>query len=335
MSLKQIATMCNTSYSTVSRVLNNPNHICSEPGLSEKIWAAARQINYLPNPAARELRAGTSKRENAITIDVLLTRFDSLDTDSFFRELYQSIKEEVLESQCLLGSILNVPDISLPMNSFEQKEKKGLIVLGKCPPSILPTLKKKYPYLVGIDRNPTNYEMDEIICNGKNAAIMAMEYLISLGHTRIAYIGDCSYETRYMGYYEALQNHNLFLDYNNIYPTGQTFEEGYQAYFSLLEKEQLPSAIFCANDGTALGVLSAMKKKKKRGFQPSIISIDNIKDAEKTSPLLTTINIPKEDMGHLAVSILLHRMAKKHSEYLRLELPCSLVVRDSCSYYHS
>lgn len=358
MSLKKIADLAGTSVSTVSRVLNTPGRTCSEPGLAEKIWDIANSLHYLPNTAARNLRLGTPDRQKLFTIDIFLTRFDSLDKDLFFRELFQHIKEELMNHGCLLGGVLTSIDMMELLNSplpsshvpykptdaasaeqsrhplayLSPKQHTGLIVLGKCPREFVPLLKKRYSCIVGIDRNPTEYEYDEVICNGTTAAAMAVEHLISLGHRNIAYIGDCTYETRYIGYYQALINHKIPLNYTNIFPTDQSREEGFHTMTSLLASPHRPTAIFCANDCTALGVLSALKQNKKRGYTPSIISIDNIYDSQKTSPMLTTIDIPKKEMGHLALSLLLDRRDGHHSENVRIELPCRLIERESCTH---
>lgn len=162
-----------------------------------------------------------------------------------------------------------------------------------------------------------------------------MEYLISLGHKNIAYIGDCTSEARYIGYYQSLLSHKLPLNHTNVYPTRQTREEGYQTMCSILRKEDRPSAIFCANDNTALGVLQALKHNKKKGYLPSVISIDNIDASLKTSPMLTTIDIPKKEMSHFALMLLLDRKERRHEEHIRIELPCRLIERESCSYLYS
>ncbi|MDE5864238.1 MAG: substrate-binding domain-containing protein, partial [Lachnospiraceae bacterium] len=215
------------------------------------------------------------------------------------------------------------------------KENTGLIILGKCPAKLIPMLRKRYQCIAGIDRNPTDYEYDEVVCNGTTAAEKAVEYLISLGHKDIAYIGDCTYEARYIGYYQALLNHKISLNHMNVHPTRQTREEGYQAMRSILQREELPTAIFCANDSTALGVLQALKQSKQRGYRPSVISIDNIQASQKTSPMLTTIDIPKKEMSHLALTLILDRRNGHHEENVRIELPCRLIERESCSYlYH-
>ena len=118
--------------------------------------------------------------------------------------------------------------------------------------------------------------------------------------------------------------------------TEQTREEGFQAMISILDrKDRRPSAIFCANDTTALGVLSALKKKRHKNYFPSVISIDDIEEAQHTSPMLTTIAIPKREMAHLALTTLLDRRMGHHEEYIRIELPCHLMKRESCDYHYT
>lgn len=329
MSLKKIAEMTGVSPSTVSRVLNNKSHKCASEEIKDKIWEAARELNYLPNENARGLKCGMEGNPSPAKISILLGRFDSLEADPFFKEVFRSIETELFEQHCLLNHVLSTQDLvkgSLP----DKADVDGLIILGRCPQSLLLKLKGQYRCLIGIGRNPTEYEIDEIICNGVTAAKTAVEYLISLGHKKIAYIGDCSSETRYIGYHEALIEHKIPLNFKNIHPTTQTETDGYLAMQTIMENPDKPTAIFCANDVTAIGVLHAFHEFSQKDYQPSIISIDNIQAAESTTPLLTTVNIPKEDMGRLAVSVLLNRMKGKHTENVRLELPCRLVVRESC-----
>jgi len=358
MSLKKIAELTGTSVSTVSRVLNTPGHSCHIPGLAEKIWKTAKELEYLPNTSARDLRLGNNNVQEHFYVDILLTRFNSMDTDPFFDELFQHIKEELIANNLLLGETLNFTDImslggqdsikeAVPYKTsskviaekntsslafIQKKNNTGLILLGKCPHDLIPVLNKRYKYIAGIDRNPTDYEYDEVICNGITAAQKAVEYLIKLGHNNIAYIGDCTFESRYTGYYQTLLNHKIPLNYSNVHHTGQTEKEGFQAMLDIIRSGGKPSAIFCANDITAIGVLNALKAHKKKGYLPSVISIDNIYASQKATPMLTTIDIPKKEMAHFAVSFLIDRKKGKHRENVRIELPCRLIERESCTY---
>lgn len=331
MSLKKIAQMVGVSPSTVSRVLNNTVSTCASPELKKKIWDAAHSLNYVPNTNARSLKTGKRDINVNYKITVILSRFHSLDIDPFFRELFRSIEEALFSQSCILHSVLN--SVETQLDSLEAAD--GVIILGRCTEPFLTHVKKYTRNIVGIDRNPTDYKMDEIICNGKTAAAKAMEYLLSLGHTKIGYIGDCSYESRYIGYCETLIAHHIPLNYNYIHSTDQTYEKGRQA-MEILAHQDI-SAVFCANDISALGAIkalsNALSQPCKNGTDTrkiSVISIDNIADSQTCTPLLTTVNIPKEDMGRMAVTILLDRIRHGHSEYLRVEFPCKIIERDSC-----
>lgn len=357
MSIKKIAELANTSPATVSRVLNDPEHICHDPELAKRIWEIAGRLNYLPNSAARELRKGKPQLATSLTIDLFLTRFDSLDIDPFFYELFQFLQDVIQKNRCLLGNILSTADImKLESNStpgivpykttehllhektnhcpafIPRKENTGLIILGKCSPELIPALKKRYAYVVGIDRNPSNYFYDEAICSGEAAAKMAVERLIALGHKKIAYIGDCTYESRYVGYYQTLLTHHIPFDYRHVHPSSQTEEEGARIMNDILKEEEPPTAIFCANDCTALGVLRSLNKCRRKNYLPSVIAIDNIRKSAKTSPMLTTIDIPKQELAHFALLLLLDQQKKAHKECVRIELPCRLIERESCTY---
>lgn len=330
MSLKEIAQMVGVAPSTVSRVLNNTVSTCASPELKEKIWEAARTLNYVPDINARNLKKRKHNQEKKYRIAIILARFNSLETDPFFLELFQSIEESLFSYSCTIQLIENTEH-----NNFcDLKEVDGIIILGRCPDEILNGLRKYTHNIVGIGRNPTSYKMDEIICNGKTAAITAMEYLLSLGHREIGYIGDCSSESRYVGYCETLIDRNIPLNYNYIRSTDQTYDGGYQAMQEL--RQQNITAVFCANDISALGAFKALSEPcpnadaGKHSKKISVISIDNISQSQTSSPLLTTVSIPKEDMGRMAVNVLLDRIRHNHSECLRVEFPCKLIERDSC-----
>lgn len=336
MSIKKIAELTGASPSTVSRVLNHPDYQCQNPAMTEQIRQTARKLNYVPNPNARNLKLGASGSEclsKSYVIDILLARYDSLDKDPFFSELFRCIETELLKTNCSIGKIWNVSDITSNKNDTKKQAADGLIILGKCPFDIVDKMMHRFSGIIAIDRNPMDYKIDEVICNGSKAAFMAIEYLIGLGHTKIAYIGDCNMEARYMGYYECLTSHHIPLTYNYIIPTNQTKGDGYRAFHEIKSNDKLPTAVFCANDITAIGFLSAMKesngRKRKQIYTPAVISIDDIHEASNISPLLTTVRIPKEDMAHFAILTLLDRLKKGHRESVRLELPCQLMIRES------
>lgn len=337
MSLKKIAELTGASIATISRVLNNPDYQCQNPAMTKRILETARQLNYIPNQNARQLKLGKQDtfhhESKSYVVDILLARFDALDKDPFFGEMFRHVESEFHKQNCRIGRVLTVPDISRINAENEQIRADGLLILGKCPSDIVDYVLRKYRGTIAIDRNPMDYKMDEVVCNGSSAATIAVEYLLELGHKRIAYIGDCNTEARYIGYYECLLSHKVPLTYDYVVPTSHTREDGYRAYTRLLSCEKQPTAVFCANDVTALGFLQAMKEKngrrRKDVYRPAVISIDDIEEASQFSPMLTTVRIPKEDMIHTAILLLRDRLQQGHKEYIRLELPCHLMIRES------
>lgn len=346
MSIKKIAEKAGVSPATVSRVLNNPNYKCSVSGLRDKIWKTAIEMNYVPNEAARNLKKGVSaKQEKTWYINILMTRTDSSTTDPFFAELLRVIESEIHDKNCILSKVWYMSVFSddrkcrrenldrLIDGMYDEVEGKrdGLIIIGRCNKEALKELNKKYKSVVSVNRNSTNYEVDEVLCDGKKIAAAAVEYLIFLGHKNIGYIGQCHSEDRYNGYLETLKKHDLDVIPEYVIETKQTEAEGYEAMEKFFQSDDMPTGIYCANDISAIGMLKCLNKFRNRYYMPSIISSDDIQEAQFTRPMLTTVSLPKEDMGKFALYLLLDRLKGGHSGIVRMELEGRLMIRNSCS----
>ena len=346
MSIKKIAEKAGVSPATVSRVLNNPNYKCSVSGLRDKIWKTAIEMNYVPNEAARNLKRGVSaKQEKTWYINILMTRTDSSTTDPFFAELLRVIESEIHDKNCILSKVWymsvfsddrkcrreNLDRLVDGMYGEVDGKRDGLIIIGRCNKEALKKLNKKYKSVVSVNRNSTNYEVDEVLCDGKKIASAAVEYLISLGHKNIGYIGQCHSEDRYNGYLETLKKHDLDVIPEYVIETKQTEAEGYEAMEKFFQSDDMPTGIYCANDISAIGMLKCLNKFRNRYYMPSIISSDDIQEAQFTKPMLTTVSLPKEDMGKFALYLLLDRLRGGHSGIVRMELEGKLVIRNSCS----
>lgn len=327
MSLKKIAQMTGTSISTVSRVLNHASSTCASKELQDKIFDAARSIGYQPNENARNLRKSSPVSLSQIRISIVLARIKTLDADPFFYELFRSLEIALLDNHIQIDQVIYLDE----QLSFSIPKSQGIIILGRCSQKILDRILSFNNNVIGIWRNSMNFNVDEVICDGKKAAELAMKHLISLGHKNIAYIGDCSYESRYIGYCNSLISNNIPINYEWIKQTNQTGEAGEHALLELLEASSEFSAILCANDITAIHALKILKEKHNKSIKKiSVISIDDIAESQYTSPFLTTVHIPREEMAHMAVTLLLDRISKKHTETVRVEFPCRIVNRCSC-----
>ena len=346
MSIKKIAEEVGVSPATVSRVLNNPNYRCATPGLRDKIWKAAIAMNYVPNEAARNLKMGAAaKTDRTYYINVLMTKMDTDHSDPFFTELLHVIESEIHKHMCILSKVWykslfssekrcraeNLDRIISDMYNETEGKCDGLIIIGKCNKEALKKLNHKYKNVVSVNRNSTNYEVDEVLCDGKKIASIAVEYLISLGHRNIGYVGECHNEARYNGYVETLRKHDMDVESYYVMECRQTEAEGFEIMKRFLQSTDCPTGIYCANDITAIGMLKCLNKFKNRYYMPSIISSDDIEQAQYTTPMLTTVKLPKEEMGKFALYLLLDRMKGGHKGVVRTELEGKLMIRNSCT----
>ncbi|MBQ7432875.1 MAG: LacI family DNA-binding transcriptional regulator [Lachnospiraceae bacterium] len=343
--LKKIAEKAGVSESTVSRVLNNPNYRCSSPEKRNLIWKTAIDMNYVPNEAARNLKMGVrSSNERTCSISVLMTRTEAPQTDPFFSELLRIVETEIHSQFCILSNVWYMPVLSnerkcravnldqLIDNMVTESDVRidGLVVIGKCAREALVKLKKKFKNVVSINRNPTNHDVDEVTCDGSKVAELAVEHLISLGHTDIGYIGECHNEARYRGYMNTLTRHQVEFEPAYVVETRQTEEDGYEAMKKMLQSDAIPTGIYCANDITAIGVLKCLGRAKNRYFSISVVSSDDIEQAQYTTPMLTTVALPKEEMGKFAVYLLVDRIKGNHKNTVKMELEGCLIKRGSC-----
>lgn len=180
MSLKQIAAMTNTSVSTVSRVLNQTSSSCASKELQDKIWAAAREIGYRPNKAARALKKGESSAKKPPRIAIVMARVTA-EEDPFFSELFRSLEMELLLQGGLIDDMVHVEDISQKKLS----EADGIIIMGRCSHTLLAQILLQNKNIAGIWRNSMDFDIDEVICDGRKAAELAMNHLLSLGHKKV------------------------------------------------------------------------------------------------------------------------------------------------------
>lgn len=339
MTLKELAKLANVSVSTVSRVINKNDTRSASLETRNKIWRLVRETNYIPNVTAQNLKKGETNTATTKTysISCIFARTSEGISDPFFSQVFQGIEHEAIKRGCNVTGVFSALEFN-KNNTYDdivRSNPDGIILLGRYPKALMAKLRSKFKNIVYTGLNRVNDSCDQIICDGYAAAQMAVEKLHALGHINIGYIGEMSNEARYKGYFDMMLKLNLPLVKNYVIDTTQSIKGGYDSGLKIAKLgSKLPSAIFCANDITAIGVMKALDESNiKIPEEISIISIDNVEMCQFVSPMLTSIDIPKEDLGRFALKTLLDRIEGGHHLPIKVEIPFKLVQRESCSKY--
>lgn len=326
--MKDVARLAGVSTSTVSHVINKDRFVSD--AITEKVDAAIKALNYAPSALARSLKLNQTH-----TIGMLITA----STNPFYSELVRGVERSCFErgySLVLCNTEGDEQRMNRNLETLMQKRVDGLLLL--CTETHQPSLEimQRYPSIpsVMMDWAPFDGDSDLIQDNSLLGGDMATRYLIERGYTRIACISGPLDKTparlRLEGYREAM--HNAQLPILDGYEITSNFEfgGGLDAMQKLLAHPERPDAVFVGNDAMAVGVYQALYQAGLRIPQDmAVIGYDDIELARYMTPPLTTVHQPKDELGELAIDVLIHRIAQPGQKQQRMQLTPELVVRGS------
>lgn len=331
--IKDIARKAGVSPSTVSRALNNDPRISEET--RKRIKEIARRLKYKPNQAARALITRETK-----TIGFLILKKEKpLVADPFYSVILYSAQNELHEmGYHLLYGIIPHGKLNpqKPPRMLQEERIDGLILAGPdMPKEFIETIRKTGTPLILVD----NYseDIDSVLADNVRGAYIATKYLIDLGHRIIAFasgpLDQVSVYERWDGYKKALEEANI--KYNPEYMIEEkelTMRTGRHAFQFLWNKEPKPTAILCANDPMALGVIQSAKDMGiKIPEELSVIGIDDIDISSQFDPPLTTVRIFKEEMGNISAKRLIDRIKNPSLPPVKIIVGTELVLRKTTS----
>ena len=325
--LKDVAKLAEVSIATASRALSNSDKV--NTATREKVQSAANKLGYSINIMARSLRKQESK-----TILVILP---DIGNSSFF-EIIHGIEFIAHKAgyKLLLGDARkNQARATSFMDLFISRQVDGIILLTT--EIDLSSLEvhhsdRDMPIVMACEYFPGSLLSDVQIQNQQSAA-HAVQYLYDLGHRSIATITGpasnivCS--QRLSGYTSTLGKNQLPIIESYIAEGDFSFQSGYNLGRTLLNLDSPPSAIFCQNDEMAIGVLNIAKEMKVSiPADLSVVGFDNIQFSEYCEPSLTTVHLPRQDIGEQTMKLLLERLRGNKSAQ-NITLPTQFVVRHS------
>jgi LacI family transcriptional regulator len=336
--IREVAKLAGVSIATVSRILNQDETYKTTEQTKQKVWSAVNELNYIPNNTARGLSKKYKKTDTtSIKIGCILSITKEKYTDPYYMAILGGVESQLNKkgySLSVLRTCKELDDKKILYDTIDDS-LTGLIIMDSLKPEIYNVIRNTVPFLVGIDIEDST--IDNICYDRYNSAKQAMNHLISKGHKRIGYIGgpahfteDFSKEERLKGYMDTLRDANIAIDNSIIKDCQWSRSLCYKKTIEILEHPNRPTAIFVGSDPMAAIALTAIYDKELRVPNDiAVIGVSNIEMSQYTSPPLTTINVPKREMGIAAADTLLARILGDVSLPKRIILPTSLTERSS------
>lgn len=321
-SIKDIAKKANVSISTVSYALNGSSKVTEET--REKILKIAKELNYVPNAAARTLKKRSTKIIGAFLSDysgpffgqLLLGMRRTLNNAGYDlvvctgKESHRFLPERIIDGAIILDATFQDEDV---INNADRGHK-----------------------LVVLDREIEHPNIERVLLDNKTGAELAIQYLLDKGHKDI-YVVTGSKDS-----YDSIQRlkavKNIMKNFPEVhFSTIQgDFDKasGEQAAKKILENYTNPVAVFCFNDEMAIGMYNYIEKTNFIiGEHIHIIGFDNIEVSHYLRPRLTTIHYSKEEWGSKAAEQMLKLIHGQKSKSQTISV--NLLEGDSVQFYPS
>lgn len=329
MRLEDVATRAKVSIATVSRVVNNVGPMRS--ATRARVLKAIQELKYYPNIHARHL-AGVKSN----TVGMIVSNL----ANPFFLDIFRSLENEAHRrgyDVLVANTDYNPRRLAASVQIMISRRLAGLaVIVSEMEPALMQELTESTLPVLFFDASHPGRNTHSIRIRYEKCIQRVVEYLHSMGHRRMAFVGHHeeldSIQQRKRAFlntmkrYAAEVAHTVVSDRDG--PAG-----GQQATRALLASGFKPTAIICVNDFMALGVL---KELREQGISVprdvSVTGYDNISLSEFAAPPLTTVNIPREEIGRMAFSALVpEETANEDGNRLGREylIDPELVIRES------
>lgn len=329
-SIYDVAREARVSVFTVSAVINNKGRVSST--LARRVDAAIAKLNYRPNLLARSLA-----KQKTHTIGMVVTDI----ANPFFPAIVRAAEDAAQKagySVLLCNSDDKQDKEALYLELLISKRVDG-IILNKTPGSLSPAQRSmladaKIP-IVLLMRTCPGLKTDIVQTNDHQGAFDAVAHLARIGHKRIALVGGPSHvsnaRARKEGYLHALESAGLEFDPKLAYEGDYRIDSGHRAGRALLPHR--PDAVLVTNYLMTVGFMSAADEIGMRCPEDfALVSFDDYPWLGCFRPRLTTIELPKYELGDAAVRLLLERLQGKDGRAQTVTLLPQLRVRESCGF---
>jgi LacI family transcriptional regulator len=309
--IRDVAKKLNLSITTVSRALDGYDDVAEQT--RQLVIEAARQMDYVPNRAARQLR-----RQKAETMGFIIPATSKRFDEAFFTEFIAGLGEELSNQNFdLLVSNATTDDGERNLyHRWVNSHKVDGFILNRIHRHdwrVNYLSQQDIPF-VALGKSHDGLTYPCIRIEGADAYLNLVQHIQENGFSRFAFIGGpndlIDHIERLQWFMSALKKCGLQVDRTNVLSTDMSSTAGYEATRTLLTGSAPPDAIFCVNDEIAFGALHAAHEQGLTiGTDMAVVGFDGVQDAKHSEPPLTTLDIPVFDIARQLVDMLLKIIA--------------------------
>lgn len=331
---KEVGELAGVSRTTVSFVLNNVPGMRISDETRQRVFDAARQLDYHPDATARRMVTG---RTNVIGF-VLRQSPDQIFADQFLPQVLSGLSQVSIEQgyHILIEPVPPEHASNAYTRLIRERHVDGIILSGPRfdDEDLLDSYARGEPIVLMGQLPHTGLPYVDV--DNVGGAALATQHLISLEHQRIALItnADPVYTAsadRLAGYRQALETAGLAYAPSLVQYGDFTPHSGAVAMTKLLQLSPRPTAVFVASDTVALGALQAIRDAGLRVPDDiALAGFDDVPLAEFFDPPLTTVRLPAYDLGRGAADLLIRTINQENIRQQSVMLDTELIVRESC-----
>ncbi|MGE5581066.1 MAG: LacI family DNA-binding transcriptional regulator [Bacillota bacterium] len=331
MNQREIAKLAGVSSATVSRVINNDPRVSLET--ASQVRKIISKYGYVQNVIARNLRMASTKTIGFLIPDIsnpffsaVLTGIEAVCAKYGYNILLENTSEDFLKEQAAIDTLLK-----------QRIDGIVAIVVDESGEQLKRFQTMNVPVVL-IDRRTHYKDYDCVVIDNVGGVSSGVDYLLRLGHIKIAIIHGRKNitpgEERLQGYINTMKKAGIDINPDYVMDGNFTEEGAYSCTRELLQLSSPPTAIISANNIMTMGVYKALADMRVRiPHEISVLGFDDFPLAAYLSPPISIINRPTVEMGKIATEMLFERLHEEFTQSPREKvLPTNLIIRGSCAH---
>ncbi len=327
--IRDVAKLAGVSIATVSRILNNDEYFGVTLETKRKVLDAVKKLNYKKKDRKKKIKQ--------LSISIVKSFDEKIESeDPYFVSLRLDL-EYALKKKGIRTKVFE-------LQMFEKDEdtlislitSNAIVIIGEIKPSQLNFMKSLNDNIICVDAYNFDNSIDYIKFDMKHSVKLVIDYLLKLGHKKIGLLVGRNQIVRNLvdfreEYFIEIMKELTLYDERFVKVDEFSPQSGYMMMKEILELEEYPTAVFCANDSIAMGAYKAIREKNLKVFTDiSIIGFNDLKISKYMTPPLTTLRIDTKIIAEETINVLIELFENNRSYRKKVYLPVELIERESC-----